>query len=298
MRSLDAMATHRAGRSALDIILSGCLALTLFAAPGLAWAADSQTNNRTTAHQLIDHQRVQNLRERVAELKDRAKEHQHHHTGGSGSGSPTVETLQTKIAALESSINTLLGTDTTMVTALQTAQSQIAALQAKITLLESRPAGGGTGPDLSRYVSIDPNPINGVNGPHLLITGVNVHIRSGSQTTEDGGTPRGLGNLIIGYNEVDPDNVTPRNGSHNLVMGQKNGFSSVGGAVLGHTNKITGKYATILGGEMNTASGSAASVLGGTQGTATGYTATVLGGIRNTSPDQFTLAPAFQPLGN
>lgn len=298
MRSLDAMVENRAGRSALHIFLSGCLTLFLFVAPDLTRASDSQARNRTTSHQLIDHQRVQNLRERIVDLKDRLKEHQHHHAGGSGSGSPSVEALQTKIAALESSINTLLGTDTTMLTALQAAQGQIAALQAKVTLLESRPAGGGNGPDLSRYVTIDPNPINGVNGPHLLITGVNVHIRSGSQTTEDGGTPRGLGNLIIGYNEVDPDIVTPRNGSHNLVMGQKNGFSSVGGAVLGHTNRITGKYATILGGEMNTASGPAASVLGGTQGTATGYTATVLGGVRNTAAEQFTLAPAFQPLGN
>lgn len=298
MRSLDAMAKKRADKSALHIILSGCLALTLFTTPDPARAGDSQTNNRTSSHQLIDHQRVQNIREQMVDLKDRLKEHKHQHSSGAGSGSSSVETLQVKITALENSVNTLLGADSTMLTALQTAQGQITTLQSRIALLESRPAGGGSGPDLSRYITIDPNPINGVNGPHLLITGVNVHIRSGSQTTEDGGTPRGLGNLIIGYNETDPDVVVPRNGSHNLVMGQMNGFSSVGGAVLGHMNRITGKYASVLGGEMNIASGTAASALGGTQGTASGYTATVLGGFHNTAMDQFTLAPAFQPLGN
>lgn len=300
MRSLASMTkkpANPAGSSALPTILSVCLVLTLFAAPGLALAGDSQINNRTANHRLIDQQRIQNLRERIVDLKDRLKEHKQQHNNGTGNSTASVETLQAKVSALESSVNTLLGADTTMLTTLQTAQSQIAALQAKVALLESRPAGGGSGPDLSQYVTIDPNPINGVNGPHLLITGVNVHIRSGSQATDDGGTPRGLGNLIIGYNEVNPSVGLPRNGSHNLVMGKMNGFSSIGGAVLGQQNRITGQYATVLGGEMNMASGLSASVLGGTQVNATGHTATVYGGFRNVASGQFSLAPELLPGG-
>ncbi|MFO0706670.1 MAG: hypothetical protein U0412_07420 [Nitrospira sp.] len=259
-------------------------------APAFGWAVDAQTKGKTTNHHLIDHQRIQQLKERVAELK--------HHHNGNGASAATLESLQAKITALETSVNTLLNANSTMLTTLQSTQGQLATLQAKVAVLESQPSGSGGIPGLERYVTIDPNTINGIKGPHLLITGVNVHIRSGSQATDDGGTPRGLGNLIIGYNESDPDFLAPRTGSHNLVLGQGNGFSSVGGAVLGHQNRITGKFASILGGEQNTASGLAASVLGGTLGTASGYTSTVLGGIRNSALEQFTLAPVYQLLGN
>src|ERR1700704_3518185 len=48
-------------------------------------------------------------------------------------------------------------------------------------------------------VSRQEGAINGVSGPHLLITGCNVHVRSGSGMTNDDTT--NLGNLFIGYNE-------------------------------------------------------------------------------------------------
>jgi len=48
----------------------------------------------------------------------------------------------------------------------------------------------------------------------------------------------GLGNLIIGYNELrgSGDN---RIGSHNLILGSKNNFASYGGMVAGTLNDIS-----------------------------------------------------------
>jgi len=276
---------HHRVNPALRILFSSCLLFVLVAAPNTAWPGDSQNTNR--GHRLIDRQRIENLRERIADLKDRLKEHREHHHNGNGSAS--VATLQAKITALENSVNTLLSADSAMLSSLQTAQSQIAALQTRIATLENRPVGGVAG--LENYVTLDPNPINGVTGPHLLITGVNVHIRSGSQATDDGGTPRGLGNLIIGYNETSNTVVMPRSGSHNLVMGTMNGFSSVGGAVLGQQNQVTGRYAAVLAGELNVASGISASILGGNQNTALGRDSTVYGGQLNVSSTNSSIAP-------
>ena len=59
---------------------------------------------------------------------------------------------------------------------------------------------------LASFVSVDPNPENGVAGPNIVFTGANVHIVSGSGATTDNGNSTGLGNLIIGYDEVDPNN--------------------------------------------------------------------------------------------
>jgi len=59
-------------------------------------------------------------------------------------------------------------------------------------------------------------------GNDLIFSGVNLHLRDGSGSTS--GT-NGLGNLIIGYNE-DEWVANPRNGSHNLVVGDNHTYSS------------------------------------------------------------------------
>jgi hypothetical protein len=78
---------------------------------------------------------------------------------------------------------------------------RVAALEAKVAALEALPA----------KVRLVEGEINGVAGPHLIIEGANLHLRSGSGATDDtpDGTignvstpPVGLGNLIIGYNET------------------------------------------------------------------------------------------------
>ena len=55
--------------------------------------------------------------------------------------------------------------------------------------------------DLTAYISVETGAVNGLAGPHIIFTGANVHIRSGSGTTQED-DPVGKGNLVVGYNEV------------------------------------------------------------------------------------------------
>ena len=267
------------------------LLLSLATAPGLAGAGDSRQNS--SGHRLITQQRVQQLKQAAAELRERIKAHQNR--GSNGSGNASLESLQAKVASLESSMTALLNADNTMLTTLQAAQTQIAALQARIGTLENRPPSGGGVPGLEQYVSIDPNPLNGVNGPNLIIRGVNVHVQSGSGATVD--TTTGLGNLIIGYNETHPSIGLLRNGSHNLVGGEMNSFSSSGGLVFGVRNTISGQYAAVLSGERNVASGVTSSILGGGQNTVSGQYSTIFGGQLNVAPASYSIRPELQSGG-
>ena len=133
-------------------------------------------------------------------------------------------------------------------------------------------------------VSRQEGEINGVSGPHLLITGCNVHIRSGSNMTND---TTNLGNLIVGYNEprnrgAGPD-TTNRTGSHTLIIGPEHQFTASGGLLAGFGNTVSGDFASVSGGESNTASDVAASVSGGAFNTAKGASASVSGGESNTA---------------
>jgi hypothetical protein len=273
------------GSKGLRTVIAGCMALALFAGPSLVWAGDSHPNKNASRHHLIDHQRIQDLKERIADLRTRLKQPQ---PAGGGTSSGSLESLQAKVTSLESSVNALLSADATLLTA----------LQARIATLESQPAGGGGGgiPDLEKYVSINPNPMNGVNGPHIIFKGVNVHVQSGTGSTAD--TTSGLGNLIIGYNETDPNVGLIRNGAHNLVGGQMNSFSSSGGVVFGLRNAIRGQYASVLGGERNVASGMNSTILGGGQNTVTGQYSTVLGGQLNAGPSGYSISPELQAGGS
>jgi len=280
------------GTICLRAVFVSCMALAIFSGSSPAWAKDSKAkhNHDASGHRLIDHQRIHHLKERIADLRERVKEHKHQQHNGGGGTAGSLETLQAKVTLLENSVTALLSADTTLLTVLQAAQAQIATLQARIATLESSPAGGGGGiPDLEKYVSINPDPMNGVNGPHLIFKGVNVHVLSGSGATVD--TTTGLGNLIIGYNEVDPSVGLNRTGSHNLVGGQMNSFSSSGGVVFGMRNAIRGQYAAILGGERNIASGPNSTILGGGLNTANGQFSTVYGGQQNVSPTPYSFTP-------
>lgn len=270
------------GSMGLKVIIVGCLALTLVT-PSLSWAADTKASPNGSSHRLIDHQKIQDLKVRIAELRDKLR-------NGSSTSTSSLDGLQARVAQLETSVAAILNADNTLLTTLQTAQAQITTLQTRITTLESKPSGSGGGvPNLEKYVSINPDPINGVNGPHIIFNGVNVHIQSGSGATVD--TTTGLGNLIIGYNETDPSVGLPRTGSHNLVGGQMNSFSSSGGLVFGMRNAIRGQYAAVLSGERNTASGANSSILGGGQNTASGAYSTVYGGQLNLSAAPYSFTP-------
>jgi hypothetical protein len=115
----------------------------------------------------------------------------------------------------------------------------------------------------------------------LRIEGANLQIVNGTGTTD--GAVDGLGNLIVGYNETGNPNGDDRTGSHNIVTGQANNFSSYGGLVVGSDNIISGKWSSVSGGYHNTASGFAASVSGGKYNEASGYSSSVSGGFYNTA---------------
>jgi hypothetical protein len=122
---------------------------------------------------------------------------------------------------------------------------------------------------------------SGVGGkPTIKFSGVNVQILSGSGSTA--GPINGAGNLVIGYD----DEPRAQTGSHNLILGERQSFTSYGGILAGFGNTISSPFSTVSGGYRNTASGQDASVSGGDGNTASGNRASVSGGSENTASSQ------------
>lgn len=188
--------------------------------------------------------------------------------------------------------------------AINTLQTRINAQDSTITVLNNTVRSQG---EKLKFVTVD--------GTEMYITGANLNIRNGSGATS--GTmgspyvaqPNGLGNLIIGYNEngippcggCTPQDERPRTGSHNLVLGVDNGYTSIGGIVVGFANAVTNSYATVTGGaystasglfstvsggELNTANVEGAAISGGLQGIASGRWSSVSGGSKNTASEE------------
>jgi|GEM_PF-2156007 hypothetical protein len=234
------------------VFLASVLVCGLSAVSSLALGEDGQ-------HRLLSAE----LRAKLERVEDKLKDRREHHN--------PLEALQADVASLKSQLAALASSNASLSSQLSAANSQIALLTSQISALQtSGGSGGTTNPALTalaKYVTVDPNTINGVKGPHVIFSGVNLHVRSGSGSTGDNGTPTGLGNLIVGYNEGPPapsaDPISGRNGSHNIVGGTFNAFTSTGGIVLGTQNYTQGMYSSILGGEMNQAQGLSSSILGG-----------------------------------
>lgn len=120
---------------------------------------------------------------------------------------------------------------------------------------------------------------SGVGGkPTIQVSGANVQIVNGEGKTA---TTNGEGNLVIGYDENAGKHE--QTGSHNLILGYEQTFTSYGGIDAGWFNTITGEYASVSGGVGNVASGLSSSVSGGVTNTASGPGASVSGGEENTA---------------
>jgi hypothetical protein len=143
-------------------------------------------------------------------------------------------------------------------------------------------------------VHVETEEVNGLAGPHWIIEGANVHVRSGSGNTDDGcdfgapyfpncGSLTGLGNLTVGYNErrFVRGFREIRTGSHNLVVGDFHSYTSFGGFVAGISNKVISSNASVSGGASSVASGFASSVCGGRGNMASGLGSSVSGGELN-----------------
>jgi len=122
----------------------------------------------------------------------------------------------------------------------------------------------------------------------LIFEGCNVHVVNGLGATD---SITGTGNLIVGYNEEteclrNNEGACAHSGSHNIIAGHSNTFTSYGGIVVGTQNSITGPYAAVTGGVRNTASGASSSVSGGQGNLAGGPASSVSGGDLSRSMGQ------------
>jgi hypothetical protein len=112
---------------------------------------------------------------------------------------------------------------------------------------------------------------SGVGGkPTIQFSGANVQIVNGEGSTN---TINGAGNLIVGYDE-DPSAQT---GSHNLVIGPEQRYTSYGSILGGRNNKALGPYDFVTG-IANTAGNEGASVSGGFENTAAFKLSSIFGG--------------------
>jgi len=193
-----------------------------------------------------------------------------------------VEALQAQVNTLAAQVNTL-----------QSQQGQISSLIAQVNTLQTQLAAVKTNPALAvgPYVAVDPNPENGLAGPHVIFYGANLHIVSGSGQTVD---TTGLGNLVVGYDE---DSHNPeiidgnRTGSHNLVVGPQHMFTASAGIVAGQANFTSSNFATVTGGECN-AAGETSLPGGCIFSNGTSDAASVSGGLRNTASGKFSTVSA------
>ena len=199
-------------------------------------------------------------------------------TGPAGAQPNALEVLSAQVAALQETVQD-------QANALEELSAQVAALEETVVTLQDQVDALQNVQALGEFVSVDPNPRVGVAGPHIIITGANLHLVSGSGATNDGDTPLGLGNLIIGYNEDPAEAGSPlspgnRGGSHNVVIGTHHKFTEAafGGLVAGAGNTISNTAASVSGGANNTASGEQASVSGGFGNEASDNLASVSGG--------------------
>jgi hypothetical protein len=156
--------------------------------------------------------------------------------------------------------------------------------------------------DLNGYLTFEVS--NGY--PTALFRGVNVQIVNGMGETQ---TVNGTGNLIVGYNRPSATNATcslgssesasacaansgvwaqsHKSGSHNIVGGDFNSYSSWGGLVLGLENAMSAPYAAVMGGARNRAQAAFASIAGGSFNTASGIYSSVSAGLENRATGEF-----------
>ena len=187
-------------------------------------------------------------------------------------------------------------------TAIETAQRENAELRDQIKDLKAALAAS-----IALKDTLSVETVNGVRT--VRFTGVNLQVVNGTNATE---SVNGSGNLIVGYDEANTSTkivcslatdvngnslttesnclaaggtvaVRQKTGSHNLVMGSQNSYSSAGGIVAGSGNFITAPFASNLGGTGNFASGRFAVNIAGTGNHPSGNTAATLAGTNNTA---------------
>jgi len=255
-------------RGYAKIAFVGLLMMGLLAVPNLSPATDRDGNGR---HSLLNSE----LRSKIEHLRNKIAEHrEHRHNQGGMPGS--LEALQTEVTSLKTDLAAVVSNEASLLSQLTAANTQLSILATRLSALETSGGGGSANQglaELAKYVKVEQGVLNGVKGPHVVFTGVNLHLRSGRNATNDGGALSGLGNLIVGYNEAQSIPVVydvagcdrVLTGSHNIVTGDGNLFTSYGGLVVGSNHCITSPNTSILAGNTNEAHGPNSSILGGTR---------------------------------
>jgi hypothetical protein len=223
----------------------GLLMVGLLAVPNLSLATDRDGNGR---HSLLSSE----LRSKIEHLRDKMANHREHHQN-QGDSAASVVALREEVTNLRNALAEMAKNEAALLLVINNRLN---------TLETSPPSSGSTNPaltELAKYVKVEPGTINGLTGPHVIFHHANVHVESGTAPT----AVPGLGNLIVGYNEMPTIQGWSRAGSHNLIVGPSHSFSSTAGAVFGISNVISAEHATILGGNQNRAGGASSSILGG-----------------------------------
>lgn len=147
---------------------------------------------------------------------------------------------------------------------------------------------------LAPYVTVDTGTINDLAGPHVIFSGVNLHVRSGD-VSGNSYIQNGRGNLVIGYNEPsDSSFPAERGGSHNVVVGPNHRYNFGVGLIVGGSSRLGNDGASVSGGFMNTASGLFASAGAGLRNEASGDFAAVSGGADNVASGNTSAVTAGQ----
>ncbi len=212
--------------------------------------------------------------------------------------------------ALAQGYGTTLRSILQRITALETAQkattANLSSLNNSVASLDTKTKYLTTGVDSNGY-------------PASYFTACNVYIQDGLGSTSgisddptltsalynelDGAgqmhaVSNGLGNLIIGYNE--PSNISAGGytGSHNLIVGADNHYTSIGAIVSGLGNSGNSPFGSVVGGIGNETTGDLADVYGGYQNVASGFISAVSGGASNTASGIFSTISGGESNGS
>lgn len=222
-------------------------------------------------------------------------------------------TLTTELAATEASVAALEAENSVLSSEIGALTSQLAVLETDNATFASQLDGifGSQIWALNPYLTV-----TGGQLPNVRLSGVNLQIVNGPGVTSEA---NGLGNLIVGYNEVatfidpfcsnanypDPINcelsggvwgTSHRTGSHYVVVGRGHSYSKYGGIVAGWSNASTGLWASVLGGAFNKAMNDYASVTGGNLNEARALYSTVSGGYQNKAREQYSTVSGGRSL--
>jgi hypothetical protein len=137
---------------------------------------------------------------------------------------------------------------------------------------------------LLKYVKVQASGVAGK--PTVQFSGANVQVVNGEGKTA---SKNGTGNLVIGYDE-NKEGKHEQTGSHDLILGEEQTFTSYGGILAGSLNTISAPFAAVSGGKEGTASGEWASISSGKENKASGNYASVSGGLTNTASGEWASA--------